>query len=55
MNNVLRVSSAMRRFSKVIEDLELWDLPLQWGSFTWGGGLNNQLQSRLDRFLVSED
>ena len=55
MNNVLRVSSAMRRFSKVIEDLELLDLPLQWGSFTWGGGLNNQLQSRLDRFLVSED
>ena len=25
------------------------------GSFMWRGGLNNQLQSRLDRFLVSED
>lgn len=45
----------MRRFSKVIKDLELQDLPLQGGSFTWRGGLNNQSELRLDRFLVSED
>ena len=44
----------MRRFSKVIDDLEMKDLPLQGGSFTWRGWLNNQSQSGLDRFLVSE-
>ena len=27
-NSVLRLSSAMKRFLEVIEDLELWDLPL---------------------------
>ena len=45
----------MRRFSEIIEDLELRDFPLQGGSFTWRGGLNNQTQSRLDRFIVLED
>ncbi|RVW53031.1 hypothetical protein CK203_072745 [Vitis vinifera] len=50
-----RLSSAMRRFLEVIEDLELRDLPLQGGHFTWSGGLNNQSKSRIDRFLVSED
>ena len=50
-----RLSSSMRRFSKVIDDLDLRDLPLQGGPFTWSGGLNNQAMSRLDRFLVSED
>lgn len=28
---------------------------MQGGSFTWRGGLNNQIQSRLDRFIVLED
>ena len=32
-NRVSRLSSTMRRFSKVIEDLELRNLPLQVGSF----------------------
>ncbi|RVW92613.1 hypothetical protein CK203_039393 [Vitis vinifera] len=50
-----RLSSSMRRFSKVIDDLDLRDLPLQGGPFTWSGGLNNQVMSRLDRFLVSKD
>ncbi|RVW13055.1 Transposon TX1 uncharacterized 149 kDa protein [Vitis vinifera] len=50
-----RVSPSMRRFSEVIDDLDLRDLPLQGGPFTWSGGLNNQAMSRLDRFLVSED
>lgn len=32
----------MRRFSKVIGDLELKDLSLGGrGAFTWSGGLNN--------------
>ena len=50
-----RMSSSMRRFSKVVEDLELRDLPLQEGVFTWSGGFNNRLKSRIDRFLISED
>ncbi|WJZ96624.1 hypothetical protein VitviT2T_015290 [Vitis vinifera] len=50
-----RVSSSMRRFSEVIDDLDLRDLPLQGGPFTWSGGLNSQTMSRLDRFLVTED
>ncbi|XP_059597084.1 uncharacterized protein LOC132254750 [Vitis vinifera] len=50
-----RVSSSMRRFSEVIDDLELRDLPLQGGPFTWSGGLNSQTMSRIDRFLVTED
>ncbi|RVW29476.1 hypothetical protein CK203_093707 [Vitis vinifera] len=45
----------MRRFSEIMEDLELRDLPLQGGSFTWKGGLNNQSHSRLDRFLISNE
>ncbi|RVW32631.1 putative methyltransferase PMT13 [Vitis vinifera] len=53
-----------RRFREAfLEELgaikSLWarslDLPLQGGSFAWRGGLNNQSQLRLDRFLVSED
>ena len=45
-----RLSSTMRRFLEVIKDLELRDLPLQGGLFTWSGGLNNRLKSRIDRF-----
>ena len=48
-----RISSAMRSFAETVEDLELVDLPLQGGEFTWNGGLNNQAWARLDRFLVS--
>ena len=32
------LNSAMRRFYEVLEDLELRDLPLQGGIFTWSGG-----------------
>ena len=35
------LTASMRRFSKVIEDLELSDFPLVRGLFTWRGGLNN--------------
>ncbi|RVX16087.1 LINE-1 reverse transcriptase-like [Vitis vinifera] len=48
-----RVTSAMRRFAQVMDDLELIDLLLQGGSFMWSGGLHNQAWARLDRFLVS--
>ena len=40
-----RLSFSMRRFSEIIEDLELRDLSLQGGSFTWKGA-----HSRLDQF-----
>ena len=49
------MSPTMRRFSKVVEELELRDLSLQGGLFTWSGGINNRLKSRIDLFLVSED
>ncbi|RVW17271.1 Transposon TX1 uncharacterized 149 kDa protein [Vitis vinifera] len=49
------LSASMRRFNEVVEDLELKDYPLQGGFFTWRGGLNNQSQSRLDRFLVTDE
>ena len=39
----------------MIEDLELGDFPLTGGPFTWRGGLNNQAQSRLDLFLVTDN
>ena len=48
------LNSNMRTFSEVIEDLELKDLPLVGGPFTWNGGVNNWSFSRLDRFLVNE-
>ncbi|RVW55159.1 LINE-1 reverse transcriptase-like [Vitis vinifera] len=41
----------MRRFAQIIDELGLVDIPLQGGSFTWSGGLNNQTRARLDRFL----
>ena len=54
-SKVGRLTSSMRRFSEIIKDLELRDLPLQGGPYMWRGGLNNQSNSRLDRFLVSEN
>ena len=45
----------MRRFLDVIEDLQLKDLSLIRGPFTWSGAVNNQSFSRLDRFLVNEE
>ena len=38
------LSSTMKRFPEVVEDLELRDLPLQEGLFTWSGGFNNRLK-----------
>ena len=48
-----RLSNSMRRFSEILNDLELRDLPLQEGPYTWSGGLNGSARSRLDRFLVN--
>ncbi|RVW67644.1 hypothetical protein CK203_063068 [Vitis vinifera] len=49
------LNSIMRRFAEVIEELELKDLPMVGGPFTWTGGTDNQSFSRLDRFLVNEE
>ena len=54
-NSEGRNSGSMRRFSHVIDELELKDFPLLGGPFTWKGGLNNQRMARLDRFLVIDD
>ena len=48
-------NSDMRRFAYVIEDLQLKDLPLFRGPFTWSERVNNQSFSRLDCFLVNEE
>ena len=50
-----RLSNSMRRFSDIMNDLNLSDLPLQGGPYTWSGGLNGSAMSRLDRFLVTAD
>ena len=50
-----RITGSMRRFSQVIDDLELRDFPVQGGQYTWKGGLHNCRMARLDRFLVSEE
>ena len=50
-----RISNSMRRFSDILNGLELRDLPLQGGSYTWRGGLNGRSMSRLDIFLVTAD
>ena len=50
-----RISSSMRSFSEVIEDLGFRDIPLQGGPFTWRGGRNNGSMSRLDQFLFFDD
>ena len=48
-----RITQAMRRFVGVLNDLGVRDLPLQGGPFTWSGGNNGQVMSRIDGFLVS--
>ena len=50
-----RLSNSMRRFSDILNDLDLRDLPLQGGPYTWSGGLTGSTMSRLDRFLVTAD
>ncbi|RVW80244.1 hypothetical protein CK203_044823 [Vitis vinifera] len=53
-SNQGRLTSAMRRFAQVVDELELIDLPLQGGVLTWSGGRNNQAWAKLDRFLVTQ-
>ena len=43
----------MEKFSEFIEDLNLIDLSLEEGSFTWSSGIEQSSLSRIDRVLVS--
>ena len=48
-------SHSMRHFAEILNKLDLKDLPLQGGLFTWRGGRNGRTMSRLDRFLITSD
>ena len=45
----------MEKFSDFIEDLNLIDLPLEGGRYTWSSGTEHPSMSRIDRALVSHD
>ena len=45
----------METFFEFVEDLNLVDLPLEGGSFTWSSGSDQPAMSRIDRFLVTPD
>uniref|UniRef100_A0A7N2LHZ6 Uncharacterized protein n=1 Tax=Quercus lobata TaxID=97700 RepID=A0A7N2LHZ6_QUELO len=49
------LTSAMEKFLEFIEDLNLIDLPLEGGRYTWLSGTDQPLMSRIDGALVSHD
>jgi len=50
-----RLNSAMREFSECIEDMDLIDLQLSGGRYTWYKGDNHITASRIDRIMVSTE
>ncbi|WMV18959.1 hypothetical protein MTR67_012344 [Solanum verrucosum] len=53
--NCSRISRSMTDLSEFIEDMELMDLDLAGGEFTWRKGERHSTAARLDRFMISED
>lgn len=53
--NCSRTSRAMMNFSSFIEDMELVDIQLAGGDYTWRKGDRHVATTRLDRFLFSAD
>ncbi|XP_060216839.1 uncharacterized protein LOC132644270 [Lycium barbarum] len=53
--NCDRISKAMTDFSDFIEDMELIDLELSGGNFTWKKGDRFTIAARIDRFLFCEE
>lgn len=53
--NCLRRSRGMREFPDVIEDLKLIDIQREDNKFTWFKGDNQNIASRIDRILFSEE
>ncbi|KAG5617008.1 hypothetical protein H5410_016832, partial [Solanum commersonii] len=53
--NCNRFNKEMEEFSEFIKDMELQDLPLVGGRFTWRKGDGYDIAARLDRFLISEE
>ena len=50
-----RLTLAMEKFSEFIEDLNMVDLPLEGGSYTWSSGTNQPAMSKIDKALVTPD
>ena len=49
------LTPAMEKFSEIIEDLNLIDLPLEGGRYNWSSGTDQPSMSRIDRAPTSHD
>lgn len=52
---VVRGRLEMKIFSRIISDLNLTELPLSKGNFTWTKMWSNLVHSLIDRFLILKD
>lgn len=54
-NSVGRFNRSMNRFLEVLNEVNIVDVPLLVGLFTWSGSSGNQRLARLDRFFSSQE